>query len=112
MPEGALGQLGRLLVVVLAMPGLLLGLAPALDDIPRLPPKNPHDLHNLLQRWGLASFRSQRSLPRDTTQIHKKMTKDANCEGLSQQSREDHISRRNGQGPEHLKFFLLVFLNI
>jgi len=47
----------------------------------------------------------------DTTQIHKKMTKNANYEGSSQQSREDLISRRNGQGLEHLKFFTLVFLN-
>ena len=48
----------------------------------------------------------------DTSQIHKKMTKDANYEGSSQQAKEDLINRRNGQGSEHLKFFLLVFLNI
>ena len=45
-------------------------------------------------------------------QVQKKMTKDANYEGSSQQVKEDLISRRNGQGPEHLKFFLLAFLNI
>jgi len=39
------------------------------------------------------------------------MTKDANYERSSQQAKEDLINRRNGQGPEHLKFFLLVFLN-
>jgi len=30
------------------------------------------------------------------TKVHKKMTKDANYEGLSHQSKEDLISRRNG----------------
>jgi len=40
------------------------------------------------------------------------MTKDANYEGSSQQAKEDLINRRNEQGPEHLKLFLLVFLNI
>jgi len=44
-------------------------------------------------------------------QVHKKMTKDVNFKGSSQQSKEDLINRRNGQGPEHLKLFLLVFLN-
>jgi len=48
----------------------------------------------------------------DTTQIHKEMSKDANFEGLSQQAKEDLINRRNEQGLKHLKFFLLVFLNI
>jgi len=48
----------------------------------------------------------------DTTQIHKKMTMDANFEGSSQQAKEDLINRRNGQDPKHLKFFLLVFLNV
>jgi len=38
------------------------------------------------------------------------MTMDANFEGSSQQAKEDSINRRNGQGPKHLKFFLLVFL--
>jgi len=47
----------------------------------------------------------------DTTQILKKMTMDANFEGSSQQGKEDLINRRNAQGPKHLKFFLLVFLN-
>jgi len=45
-------------------------------------------------------------------QVQKNMTKDANHEGSSQQVKEDLISRRYGQGPEHLKFFLLVFFNI
>ena len=45
-------------------------------------------------------------------QVHKKMTKDVNYKGSSQQAKEDLVNRRNGQGPEHLKFFLLVFLNI
>jgi len=49
---------------------------------------------------------------RPQKQVHKKMIKDDNFEGSSQQSNEDLINRRNGQGPEHLKFFLLVFLNI
>jgi len=38
------------------------------------------------------------------------MTMDANFEGSSQQENGDSINRRNGQGPQHLKFFLLVFL--
>ena len=38
------------------------------------------------------------------------MTKDAILEGSSQQAFKDAINRRNGQGPQHLKFFLLVFL--
>jgi len=38
------------------------------------------------------------------------MTKDAKLEGSSQQANKDFINRRNGQGPKHLKFFLLVFL--
>jgi len=49
------------------------------------------------------------ALEGDTTQIHKEMTMDANLEGSSQQAKEDAINRRNGQGPKHLKFFLLVF---
>ena len=36
---------------------------------------------------------------RSQNQVHKKMTKDPNYEGSSQQSKEDLISRRNGQGP-------------
>jgi len=39
-----------------------------------------------------------------------KMTKDAKLEGSSQQANKDAINRRNGQGPKHLKFFLLVIL--
>ena len=38
------------------------------------------------------------------------MTKDAKLEGSSQQANKDAINRRNGQGPIHLKLFLLVFL--
>ena len=38
-----------------------------------------------------------------------KMTKDDTLEGSSQQANKDLINRRNGQGPNHLKFFLLVF---
>jgi len=46
----------------------------------------------------------------DVTQKYMKMTKDAKLEGSSQQLNKDAINRRNGQGPKHLKFFLLVFL--
>jgi len=56
---------------------------------------------NSLQLWG-----------HDTTQIHNKMTMDANLEGSAQQAKQDAINRRNGQGPKHLKFFLLVFLTL
>jgi len=45
----------------------------------------------------------------DVTQKHMKMTKDAKLEGSSQLANKDFINRRNGQGPKHLKFFLLVF---
>ena len=38
------------------------------------------------------------------------MTINVNLEGSSQQAKEDAINRRNGQGPKHLKFFLLVIL--
>jgi len=40
------------------------------------------------------------------------MTMNANFERSSQQANEDSINRRNGQGPQHLKFFLLVFLTL
>ena len=40
------------------------------------------------------------------------MTMDAHFEGSSQQANGDSINRRNGQGPQHLKFFLLVFLTL
>jgi len=53
-----------------------------------------------LKRWGLLI---------DVNKKYIKMTKDANYEGSSHQAKEDLITRRNGQGPEHLKFFLLVF---
>ena len=38
------------------------------------------------------------------------MTKDAILEGSSQQANKEAINRKNGQGPQYLKFFLLVFL--
>jgi len=38
-----------------------------------------------------------------------KMTKDDTLERSSQQANKDLINRRNGQGPNHIKFFLLVF---
>jgi len=50
-----------------------------------------------------------RILSSDVTQKYIKMTKDAILEGSSQQGNKDFINRRNGQGPKHLKFFLLVF---
>jgi len=40
------------------------------------------------------------------------MTMNAKLKGSSQQAKGDVINRRNGQGPQHLKFFLLMFLNI
>jgi len=40
------------------------------------------------------------------------MTKDAHYERSSQHSSDDLTSGRNGQRPEHLKFFLMVFLRI
>jgi len=52
---------------------------------------------------------SEPILGSDMTQIHKKMTMDANFKGSSQQAKEDSINRRNGQGLKHLKFFLLFF---
>ena len=45
----------------------------------------------------------------DENQQYMKMTKDAILEGSSQQAKKDFITRKNGQGPKHLKFFLLVF---
>jgi len=68
----------------------------------------------LLNSWtnSFAPGEHDTNPQRPQNQIHKKMTKDANYEGSSQQPKEDLIDRRNGQGPEHLKFFLLVFLNI
>jgi len=38
-----------------------------------------------------------------------KMTKDAILEGSSHQENKHFTDRRNGQGPKHLKFFLLIF---
>ena len=53
----------------------------------------------------------------DANQTNKEMTKDAHYEKSSQQSSEDFtkdladLARgRNGHKPEHLMFFLLVFL--
>jgi len=55
------------------------------------------------------NFKSKYPRNNDVTQKYIKMTKDAKLEGLSQQANKDFISRRNGQGPKNLKFFLLVF---
>ena len=65
-----------------------------------------------LKVHGICNSWFDTNLQRPQNQIHKKMTKDANYEGSSQQPKEDLINRRNGQGPEHLKFFLPIFLNI
>jgi len=46
----------------------------------------------------------------DVNKKYMKMTKDVVLEGSSQQAKKDFITRRNGQEPKHLKFFLLVFL--
>jgi len=46
----------------------------------------------------------------DENKKYIKMTKDAILEGSSQQANKEAINRRNGQGPQYLKFFLLVFL--
>jgi len=53
----------------------------------------------------------------DANQANKEMTKDAHYEKSSQQSNEDLTKDladltkgRNGHKPEHLMFFLLVFL--
>jgi len=46
----------------------------------------------------------------DENKKYMKTTKDAILEGSSQQANKEAINRRNGQGPQHLKFFLLVFL--
>jgi len=45
----------------------------------------------------------------DENKKYMRMTKDATLEGSSEQANKDLINRRNGQGPKHLKFFLLVF---
>ena len=45
----------------------------------------------------------------DENKKYMKMTKDDTLEGSSQQANKYLINRRNGQGPKHLKFFLLVF---
>jgi len=42
----------------------------------------------------------------DENQQYMKMTKDAILEGSSQQAKKDFITRKNGQGPKHLKLFL------
>ena len=46
----------------------------------------------------------------DVNQKYMKMTKDVVLEGSSQQAKKDFVTKRNGQGPKHLNFFLLVFL--
>jgi len=46
----------------------------------------------------------------DENKKYMKITKDAILEGSSQQAFKVAINRRNGQGPQHLKLFLLVFL--
>jgi len=46
----------------------------------------------------------------DENKKYMKMTKNAIFEGSSQQAFKDAINRRNDHGPQHLKFFLLVFL--
>jgi len=46
----------------------------------------------------------------DANQTNKEMTKDAHYEKSSQQSSEDLTRGRNGHEPEHLMFFLLIFL--
>ena len=46
----------------------------------------------------------------DENKKYMKMTKDNILEGSSQQANKEVINRRNGQGPQHLKFFLSVFL--
>jgi len=67
---------------------------------------------------GVLNSRSNSLKPggHDTSQDNKKMTKDANdhshYEKSSQHTSEDLIRGRNGQRPEHLMFFLLVFLMI
>ena len=68
---------------------------------------------NLLYAGVLNSWSDSLQLGgHDTTHIHNKMTMDANLEGSSQQAKEDSINKRNGQGPKHLKFFLLVVLTL
>jgi len=63
---------------------------------------------------GVLNSRSNSLKPKghDTNQDNKKMTKDAHYERSSQHSSENLSRGRNGQRPEHLKFFLLVFLRI
>jgi len=46
----------------------------------------------------------------DVSQKYMKMTKDAIFEWSSQLAFKDTINRRNAQGAQYLKFFLLVFL--
>jgi len=46
----------------------------------------------------------------DENQKYINMTKDAILEGSSQQANKEAINRRNGQGRQYLKFFVLVFL--
>ena len=46
----------------------------------------------------------------DANQAHKEMTKDADVHKEKSSQSRDLTRGRIGQGPKHLKFFLLVFL--
>jgi len=61
---------------------------------------------------GVLNSRSNSHKPRghDENQANKEMTKDAYYEKSSQQSSEDLTRGRNWHKPEHVMFFLLVFL--
>jgi len=69
--------------------------------------------------WPLQAWKARKEYPgcfflmvassSDVIQKYMMMTKDAILEGSSQQANKDVITRRNGQGREHLKLFLLVF---
>jgi len=48
--------------------------------------------------------------PVDANQTHKEITKDAKVHKEKLSQSEDLTRGRIGQGPEHLKFFQLVFL--
>jgi len=82
------------------------------DAIPNHPKGSPL-LRRLLNSWtnSFAPGEHDTNLQKPQKQVHK-MTKDANYEGSSQQAKKDLINRTNKQGPGHLKFFLLIFLNI
>ena len=46
----------------------------------------------------------------DANQVNKEMLKDANLHNEKSSQSRDVTRGRIGQAPEHLKFFLLVFL--